>query len=127
MADSANPGDLELSKLRSQIDAIDAQLVELMNRRAQIVVEVGKLKLQNRTPVYSPDREKLILEKIRELNHGPLPHRALEAVYRELMSGSFALEKPLRIGFLGPEGSFSHAASVLKFGQSVDYVALVDI
>jgi chorismate mutase / prephenate dehydratase len=61
---------------------------------------------------------------VRSLNRGPLSDRCLEAVYREVMSGSFALEKPLRIGFLGPEGSFSHAASVSKFGSSVDYVPL---
>ena len=68
-----------------------------------------------------------MLEKVRRLNHGPLPDRCLEAVYRELMSGSFALEKPLRIGYLGPAGTFSHAASVRKFGGSVDYVPLADI
>ena len=49
--------------------------------------------------IYAPDREKAVLDKVRKLNHGPLPDRCLEAVYRELMSGSFALEKPLRIGF----------------------------
>lgn len=119
--------DEKLAALRQQIDAIDAQLVDLINRRAQVVVEVGKFKQQHNTPIYAPDREKTVLAKVRELNRGPLPHRSLEAVYRELMSGSFALEKPLRIGFLGPEGSFSHAASVAKFGQSVDYVALADI
>jgi chorismate mutase/prephenate dehydratase len=68
-----------------------------------------------------------VLERIRQLNHGPLSDRCLEAVYRELMSGSFALEKPLRIGFLGPVGTFSHAAAVRKFGSSVDYVELADI
>jgi chorismate mutase/prephenate dehydratase len=124
MSDSS---DDKLSALRAQIDAIDAQLVELINRRAQVVVEVGKLKQQHNTPIYAPDREKTVLAKVRELNQGPLPHRSLEAVSRELMSGSFALEKPLRIGFLGPEGSFSHAAAVAKFGQSVDYVSHVDI
>jgi chorismate mutase / prephenate dehydratase len=61
------------------------------------------------------------------LNQGPLPNRCLEAVWRELMSGSFALEKPLRIGFLGPEGTFSHLASVRKFGSSVEHVPLSDI
>ncbi len=116
-----------LAQLRAQIDAIDLQLVDLLNRRAQVVVEVGKHKQQHNTPIYAPDRETLILKKIRELNHGPLPNKTLEAVYRELMSGSFALERPLKIGFLGPVGSFSHAASAAKFGQSVDYVPLTDI
>lgn len=127
MPDEQEHPDAKLSSLRAQIDAIDAQLVELINRRAQVVVEVGKLKQQHNTPIYAPDREKTVLARVRELNRGPLPHRSLEAVYRELMSGSFALEKPLRIGFLGPEGSFSHAAAVAKFGQSVDYVAMIDI
>src|SRR5205085_6287115 len=58
---------------------------------------------------------------------GPLLDRTLDAVYRELMSGSFALEKPLRIAYLGPEGTFSHAAAAAKFGSSVEYVPLADI
>jgi chorismate mutase / prephenate dehydratase len=113
-----------LDQLRVKIDQFDEQIVELLNSRARVVVEIGKIKQSKGTQIYAPDREKAVLEKVRKLNHGPLPDRCLEAVYRELMSGSFALEKPLRIGFLGPEGSFSHAASVAKFGSSVDYVPL---
>ncbi|MDP9175867.1 MAG: prephenate dehydratase [Planctomycetota bacterium] len=116
-----------LEKLRLQIDQFDAQLVELLNARARVVVEVGKIKQSQNAPIYAPDREKAVLDKVRKLNAGPLPDRCLEAVYRELMSGSFALEKPLRIGFLGPKGSFSHAASIRKFGSSVEYVPLADI
>jgi len=116
-----------LEALRGQIDGLDAKIVELLNERARVVVEIGKLKQKNQSPIYAPDREKTVLEKVRHLNRGPLPDRCLEAVYRELMSGSFALEKPLRIGFLGPEGSFSHSASMLKFGASVEYVPLADI
>jgi chorismate mutase / prephenate dehydratase len=116
-----------LETLRLQIDRLDAQIVELLNARARVVVEVGKVKQSIGDPIYAPDREKAVIEKLRKLNTGPLPNRCLEAVYRELMSGSFALEKPLRIGFLGPEGSFSHAATVSKFGSSVECVALSDI
>src|SRR3954471_5717939 len=116
-----------LEDLRRRIDALDQQIVPLLNARAQVVVEVGKLKQQSGVPIYAPDRERAVLEKVRKLNHGPLPDRCLEAVYRELMSGSFALEKPLRIGYLGPAGSFSHSASMLKFGGSVEYVPLSDI
>src|SRR5471032_2288734 len=116
-----------LEPLRQRIDQIDAKLVELLNQRARVVVEVGKLKQQSKLAIYAPDREKAVLEKVRSLNQGPLPDRCLEAVYRELMSGSFALEKPLRIGFLGPGGSFSHEASKRKFGSSVEYVPLADI
>jgi chorismate mutase/prephenate dehydratase len=116
-----------LDPLRAKIDALDAKLVELLNERARVVIEVGKIKQQNKSPIYAPDREKAILERVRQLNKGPLPDRCLEAVWRELMSGSFALEKPLRIGFLGPLGTFSHAAAVRKFGSSVEYVELSDI
>lgn len=124
---SAEPELPSLDQLRVQIDALDAEIVDLLNRRARVVVQIGKLKLQNNAPIYAPDREKAVLEKVRRLNAGPLPDRCLEAVYRELMSGSFALEKPLRIGYLGPAGTFSHAAAVSKFGSSVEYVDLVDI
>jgi len=121
------PGHESLEPLRKQIDELDAQIVDLLNARARIVVQIGQVKQQHNAPIYSPDREKMVLEKVRRLNHGPLPNGCLEAVYRELMSGSFALEKPLRIGFLGPVGSFSHGASVQKFGSSVTHVPLADI
>ena len=124
---AAAPSDDPLTGLRQQIDAIDAQIVRLLNDRANVVVEVGKLKQQTNEPIYAPDREKIVLQKVRGLNAGPLPDRCLEAVYRELMSGSFALEKPLRIAYLGPAGTFSHAAAVRKFGHSVEYVPLTDI
>ncbi|HEV8607786.1 MAG TPA: prephenate dehydratase [Tepidisphaeraceae bacterium] len=122
-----NPSNPSLEDLRRQIDALDDQIVPLLNARARIVVEIGKLKQQSGVPIYAPDREKAVLEKVRNLNKGPLSDRCLEAVYRELMSGSFALEKPLRIGFLGPEGTFSHAAAVRKFGSSVEYVPMAEI
>ncbi len=116
-----------LEPLRNQIDDLDQQIVELLNARARVVVEVGKIKQQQNISIYAPDREKAVLEKLRRLNKGPLPNRCLEAVYRELMSGSFALERPLRIGFLGPEGTFSHEAAMLKFGASVEYTPVTDI
>src|SRR5258706_8196815 len=126
-AGPSNPDNPSLEELRRRIDALDMQIVPLRNARAQIVVEVGKLKQQSGVPIYAPDREKAVLEKVRAINKGPLANRSLEAVYRELMSGSFALEKPLWIGFLGPEGTFSHAAAVRKFGSSVEYVPLAEI
>ena len=99
----------------------------MLNRRAEVVVQVGKLKSVEGTPVYAPDREKVVFEKIRRANKGPLPDKTLLAIYRELMSGSFALEKPLRIAYLGPQGSFSHLAAVGKFGASVEYESVTDI
>jgi chorismate mutase/prephenate dehydratase len=118
---------MSLENLRKRIDEIDYQLVQLLNERARVVVEIGKLKNKTDKPIYAPDREKEVLAKIAQANKGPLPDRCLVAIWRELMSGSFALEKPLRIGYLGPGGSFSHTAAMLKFGQSVEYEPLADI
>ncbi|MGA2231932.1 MAG: prephenate dehydratase [Tepidisphaeraceae bacterium] len=116
-----------LAALRAKIDAFDEQIVALLNARAAIVVEIGKHKQASGAPVYAPDREKAVLDRVRKLNAGPLSDRCLEAVYREVMSGSFALEKQLRIGYLGPAGSFSHAAAIGKFGSSVEYMPLTEI
>jgi len=118
---------MSLEELRNQIDQLDKQLIKLLNERARVVIEIGKLKAQAGKPIYAPDREKEVLARITAANEGPLPNRCLVAIWRELMSGSFALEKPLRIGYLGPEGSFSHTAAMLKFGQSVEYEPLADI
>jgi chorismate mutase/prephenate dehydratase len=118
---------MTLDELRKQIDDVDRELVALLNRRAEIVVQVGKLKNVDGTPVYAPDREKRVLEKIKLANKGPLPDKTLLAIYRELMSGSLALEKPLRIAYLGPQGSYSHLAATGKFGQSVEYEPVMQI
>lgn len=118
----------ELSPLRTKIDDLDRQIVALLNERARVVIEVGRIKRDGNSPIYAPDREQRVLEQVRQHNkNGPLPNSCLEAIYRELMSGSFALERPLRIGYLGPPGSFSHLAARKKFGSSVEYDNLDDI
>ncbi len=118
---------MSLDDLRKKIDELDHKLVKLLNERARVVVEIGKLKTRTDKPVYAPDREKEVFERISTANEGPLPNKCLMAIWRELMSGSFVLERPLRIGYLGPGGSFSHTAALLKFGQSVEYEPLTDI
>jgi chorismate mutase/prephenate dehydratase len=125
--DPLDPNLPPLEEQRARIDNLDEQILRLLNERARAAVEIGRIKQQSGTPVYAPDREKLILDKLRELNPGPLPARAIDAIYREIMSGSFSLERPPRVGYLGPAGSFSHAAAVAKFGRSVDYTPLDDI
>ncbi len=117
----------ELGVLRQKIDELDSQIVELLNKRAKVVVDVGEAKRARGVPSYAPEREHVVLERIAEFNKGPLPQKTLQAIYRELMSGSFTLEKPLRIGYLGPEGSFSQMAAQRKFGASVEYLPLADI
>jgi len=116
-----------LAELRRRIDGIDAKLVGLLNERAALVVEVGRYKRGSNTPIYAPHREAEVLRKALEANAGPLGDRAIEGIYRELMSGSFALEQPLRIGYLGPPGSHSHAAAAKQFGSSVEFEDLHEI
>ena len=113
-----------LETLRQRIDDIDVRLVALLNERAAVVVEVGRHKREHGGPIYAPHREAEVLEKVLAANLGPLPGRTIEGIYRELMSGSFALERPLRIGYLGPPGTFSHAAATAQFGSSVELTDL---
>ena len=110
-----------IEPLVAAIDQLDTDLVALVNERAKLVVQVGEFKRKSDVPIYAPHREAAVLKKIELLNEGPLQNKTLEAIYRELMSGSFALEKPLSIAFLGPEGEFSHLAAVRHFGSSVQF------
>jgi chorismate mutase/prephenate dehydratase len=116
-----------LDALREETEQVDTNLVGLVNDRAQLVVKVGEFKRKSDVPIYAPHRESAVLSKIQHLNRGPLTDKTLEAIYRELMSGSFRLEKPLSIGFVGPEGEFSHLAAVRHFGSSVDFMASREI
>ncbi|MFO0454915.1 MAG: chorismate mutase, partial [Planctomycetota bacterium] len=116
-----NPSEDELRRLREQINQVDSDLIRLINERAKLAMEVGKLKRAAGLPIYTPHREAEVLRRIAGLNTGPISHKSLEAIYREIMSGSFALELPQRIGYLGPTGTFSHVAARRHFGSSVDY------
>ncbi|MCH2162604.1 MAG: prephenate dehydratase [Phycisphaerales bacterium] len=112
----------DLQALRVRIDELDQTLVQLLNERASIVVDIGKAKAKDGTPIYAPDRESAVLTRIIGNNEGPLPDRTIEGIWRELMSGSFRLERPLRICYLGPPGTFSHLAALRHFGSSTELV-----
>ena len=117
----------DLKPFREKIDALDQQLVELLNRRLALAAEIGKLKRSRGGQIYVAEREDLVLRKVAELNQGPIKHEALRAIYREIMSAAIALEKPLLIAYLGPEATNTHAAAMKKFGASVDYHAMATI
>jgi chorismate mutase/prephenate dehydratase len=116
-----------LESLRKQIDDLDSKLIELLSTRAKVVVEVGELKRDTETPIYAPHRERAVLDRVLAANKGPLPNKTIEAIYRELMSGSFQLEKPLAIAHLAPSGSFSHIAATRHFGSSVECIGVPSI
>ncbi|MCX5708220.1 MAG: chorismate mutase, partial [Candidatus Omnitrophica bacterium] len=98
-------------------------IVSLLNKRAQIAIDVGATKKSLGKSVYCPDREREILKMIESLNSGPLKPAALEAIYREIMSSSLSLEKKLKIAFLGPVATFTHQAALKRFGSQVNYLS----
>ena len=114
---------MALQQLRSKIDALDKKIVTLINDRAQISLSIGHEKIKSGQPIYAPARELDVLNRIKALNKGPMTAKAFEAIYREVMSASLALEKPLNIAYMGPEATFSHLAALKRFGSSVNYVA----
>ena len=117
----------KLQQLRSRIDEIDQRLVRTLNDRTKYVLEIGKLKHATGSEIYAPDREEAVFRRVVGQNPGPLTNDSLRAIYREIMSSALALEKPLIIAFLGPEATYSHMASVRKFGASVRYEPLPSI
>lgn len=116
-----------INTLRNQIDRLDRELGQLLNKRASLALKIGKVKNSGGQRVYDPGREDDVLSSAVEANKGPLSERAIRAIFRELISGSRCLEKVLRIAFLGPSYSFSHLAAIEKFGQSVDFVPVGSI
>lgn len=117
---------LSLKDRRRQIDELDAQILQLINERAKIVLEIGKLKEKTKSSYYVPHREKEIVNRLKSLNKGPFPNDALERTYKEILSACRSLEKEISVAYLGPEGSFGHAASLKQFGSSVTYIPIQD-
>ena len=113
--------------LRAQIDHLDREINQLINKRAATALRIGKLKNSGGQRVYDPGREDEVLTNAVAANKGPLSDHAVRAIFRELISGSRALEKVVRVAFLGPVYSFSHLAAIEKFGQSVEFVPVGSI
>ncbi|MCC6144905.1 MAG: prephenate dehydratase [Candidatus Hydrogenedentes bacterium] len=107
--------------MRERIDALDGQIVELLNERAKCALKIADIKRNTDAPFYVPEREKLIYEKLARLNEGPLNERAIASIYREVISAVRALEKPISVAFLGPKDTFSHIAALRVFGAMAEY------
>ncbi len=118
---------MSLEKLRKQIDVLDKQIVALLNRRANITLKIGDIKNKTGKSIYCPEREKEVFNKVSELNQGPLSKDALESIYREIMSASIALEKKIKVAFLGPQATFTHQAALKRFGSQVEYKSCENI
>jgi len=111
----------DLGELRQRIDALDTDLLRLLNERAALAKEIGVIKNRASLPIYSPDREMKLLRSLVERSNGPLRPESIRAIYREIMSASLALEKDILIACLGPSGSSTHQTAIAKFGSSVRY------
>ncbi len=108
----------QLEQLRAQIDALDEQLLKLLNERARLAQSVGHVK--GGSLIYRPEREAQVLRRLTEANAGPLPDEAVRLLFQEVMSACRALESSLTVAFLGPEGTFSEAAAIKQFGHAVE-------
>ncbi len=120
---------IPLSELRQKIDSIDGQILKLINQRAECAIEVAKTKMaQGETGnFYRPDREALVLRRIQALNPGPLSDETAMWFFREIMSACLALEKPLEVAYLGPEGTFTQQATFKHFGHAVKDIPVATI
>ncbi len=115
---------MDLASLRKEIDAIDIELQNLITKRARLGVKIGQIKSQQKNPQYFvPERESKILNDVVERNkNGLLSDKDMTQIFREIISATRALEKPIRIAILGPEGTFTQAAAHSHFGHSFNTV-----
>ena len=119
MADKKDQNDIpDLGELRENIDSIDREIVDLLNKRAKMSLGVGRWKAAHHEPIYKPFREQEVLNKIAGSSPGPLPDKHLRTIYREIMSSSRHLQRPERVVYLGPEGTFSYFAAIEHMGSS---------
>jgi chorismate mutase/prephenate dehydratase len=113
--------------LRTQIDRLDLQILKLVNERASLAAEVGRVKNDQGSEIFSPAREEEVFKNVLDASKGPLDANTVRAIFREIMSGSRALQKVVKVAYLGPEYSFSHLAAVERFGQAVEFVRVGSI
>lgn len=111
-----------LNPLRQEIDQIDTELVRLLDRRAEIARMVGRSKADRGVHTFDPGRAKAVLAQAVARSTGEFPREGLHYVFREILSACLNLQKPLRVGFLGPNATYAHQAAVREFGSSVDFV-----
>src|SRR5512133_345047 len=111
-----------LDKLRQEIDSIDDNILELLNRRAKVVLDVGRTKAEQQQDFYVPARERAIYDRLSGHNPGPFPNDAIRRVWREIISASLSLEHPMKVAFLGPQATNTHAAAMRQFGFSAQLV-----
>ena len=111
----------DIKKIRDNIDLLDSKILELLNERAQEAVNISKEKQKTKDldNFYNPEREAQVMRRIQDLNQGPLSDKSILKLFREIMSSCLSLESPLKVSYLGPEGTYTHLATINHFGNSV--------
>ena len=117
----------DLASLRERVDAIDRAILDQLNARAGLVQAIGKLKADSGSAVYEAARERQIVEQLTARNPGPFPNEGIAPVFREIISGTRSLERVLRVGYFGPEGTFTHLAARRQFGQLAELASFGSI
>ena len=119
MAARSAPPAADLASLRGRIDAIDRELLTLLNQRAEVASAIGEIKRSEGSPAFRPEREAAVIESLKRGNGGPLPTESVAPIWREIMSACRSLETPTRVAYLGPAGTFSEIAALGYFGSSI--------
>lgn len=114
----------QLTPLRDRIDGIDEEVLRLLNERARLAQEIGHIK---NGPIYRAEREAQVIRRLQAANEGPLPAESISVLYKEIMSACRALEQPMAVAYLGPQGTFSEAAAVKHFGHATNGMPCADI
>jgi len=116
-----------IEDIRKEIDEIDSQLVELLNKRAKKVLKIAKIKRKEGEEIYSPGREKAIIRRLLAQNKGPLPNEQLKEIVRCVLKNFLSLERKLKVAYFGPPATFTHLAAIKQFGNSADLIPAKNI
>ena len=118
-----------LADVRTRIDKIDTTIQQLVSERAECATKVAEIKQEEGETghFYRPEREAQVLQAVKDRNKGPLSDNAVAGIFREIMAACLALEKPLKVAFLGPEGTYTHSASIKHFGSQFEKEAVDSI
>lgn len=127
MAEPTPPVNPDLLSLRTRIDAVDRELLDLLNQRARLAQEVGEVKKREGSVAFRPEREAQVIDGLKAANPGPLKSDSVAPIWREIMSACRALETPTRVAYLGPAGTFSELAALGFFGSSIVRVPCASI
>jgi chorismate mutase/prephenate dehydratase len=118
---------MSLEEHRKRIDKLDKEIIRLINERTAEAVMIGKEKAASGKPVFDAKREAQVFDKVTALNQGPIGDDALKGIYREIISGNYALQQSVRIAYLGPKATYTHEAAVKQFGDSMEYRPMTTI